>query len=390
MKDEIKSVLSQLSDRLTSPIFGSFVISWLLWNHRYIFILLTDLPINARFSLIERTLYPDWQQLLGRGFIAPALMSLVYITWYQDLSRWILARWDRRQTMLNEARNEAQKKRRLTEQETLEHWRMIGEKEESWRRRIAESEQSSLSSKAQAEKLQKENEVAIAAKTVAETEIVKLESRIAELKHENEVFGAELFDTEHKMKELIATDSRTSEALKNAQSAIFGLNERISRLQSEIDTLQSEAEKSEKERHSMELSLLAAGVVTAGYAKDKRDHLLSKFSKKERSIVVELIRQLGEKYPEPIMYDAFVEHLGEDMHNEIAKERLLEKLVSFPLLVTGGGMIALTKDGRDYYYEVMLHWDQLDETNVEQPDSAINKSDPSAPPPPPPQPPQRR
>src|SRR4051812_5718839 len=37
MKDFLDSLRSQIGDRINSPIFGSFVITWLCWNHQYFF-----------------------------------------------------------------------------------------------------------------------------------------------------------------------------------------------------------------------------------------------------------------------------------------------------------------------------------------------------------------
>lgn len=106
-----------------SPIFGSFVIAWLCWNHRYFVILFSDLPIEYRFQLASRVVYPapwglpTWTGVIPRGFLWPALSSLAYILVYPPASKGLLAYWERWQTEIDNQRKVAQRRQILTREE---------------------------------------------------------------------------------------------------------------------------------------------------------------------------------------------------------------------------------------------------------------------------------
>lgn len=124
MKDLWDSVRQQVSDRMGSPIFGSFVIAWLCWNHQYLVIIFSDLPVEYRLKLASELLYlnPPWGLprpfgFLLRGVLWPALASLGYIFIYPHASKLLLGYWDRRQTEISNLRKEAQKKELLTREE---------------------------------------------------------------------------------------------------------------------------------------------------------------------------------------------------------------------------------------------------------------------------------
>lgn len=117
MKDWFDSFRQQLGDRMSSPIFGSFIIAWICWNHRYLILLFSSVPIPTRFDLIN-TLYPDARSLLLSVAILPVASSGAYLYLYPLISKPILVYWDKRQTELKTLRDEAQKKTLLTKEES--------------------------------------------------------------------------------------------------------------------------------------------------------------------------------------------------------------------------------------------------------------------------------
>jgi hypothetical protein len=52
----VKSAKAQLSERIASPLIGSFVISWCLWNYKFLVILFSASafmwPVRETFSLV--------------------------------------------------------------------------------------------------------------------------------------------------------------------------------------------------------------------------------------------------------------------------------------------------------------------------------------------------
>lgn len=80
-KDIWASIVSQIHERTTNPLTFSFVISWLIWNYRFIFIAFSELPVKEKLSLIK-SFYPDWHIAGQEGFVYPLLTSLAYVFIY--------------------------------------------------------------------------------------------------------------------------------------------------------------------------------------------------------------------------------------------------------------------------------------------------------------------
>ncbi len=119
MKDFIDSLRQQIGDRMSSPVFGSFIIAWLCWNHQYFVILFSDLPVEYRFTLAKSVLYPTPLDFWKHIVIWPTLSCLGYIILYPWISQSLLVYWDRRQTVLLNKRKEVQGKNLLSQEESM-------------------------------------------------------------------------------------------------------------------------------------------------------------------------------------------------------------------------------------------------------------------------------
>ena len=53
-----KSVKAVLYDRISSPLLGTFAVSWVLWNHRFITVLLSNMEPIEKFKVVDTVLYP--------------------------------------------------------------------------------------------------------------------------------------------------------------------------------------------------------------------------------------------------------------------------------------------------------------------------------------------
>lgn len=83
MFDEIlKSIKGYWYDRTTSPLMGSFLVSWVIWNYRFVFLLFSDMSIEEKFKTIDEVIFPNWESVLINGAIYPILISLIYIYIY--------------------------------------------------------------------------------------------------------------------------------------------------------------------------------------------------------------------------------------------------------------------------------------------------------------------
>lgn len=84
-----EEVKSTFFGRLNSPFLGAFVVSWLAWNHRLIFVLFSDLEVEDRFKFIDETLYPSTTYSLWMNVGGPLISSLVYIFVLPWVTEWV-------------------------------------------------------------------------------------------------------------------------------------------------------------------------------------------------------------------------------------------------------------------------------------------------------------
>jgi len=90
MDDLVTSFKAHLYDRVTSPLLSSFLISWVLWNHRLFAIMISsDLKILEKFYYIDHKLYPGFAELCLRGMLWPLLSALFLIFVYPIPARWV-------------------------------------------------------------------------------------------------------------------------------------------------------------------------------------------------------------------------------------------------------------------------------------------------------------
>jgi hypothetical protein len=85
--DYIKSIKAHLYDRATSPLFGTFAVSWFAWNYRFVVVLLVSMPVRDKFEFVSEVLYTTWFDRLGPGFLCPLATSLGFIYLYPILAR---------------------------------------------------------------------------------------------------------------------------------------------------------------------------------------------------------------------------------------------------------------------------------------------------------------
>jgi hypothetical protein len=78
----LKSAQKQVIERLASPLMGSFLISWPLWNYRFFVALFSQASVTNTFRLIDTVVYPHWWSFPVYGFGWPLVTALVYIFVY--------------------------------------------------------------------------------------------------------------------------------------------------------------------------------------------------------------------------------------------------------------------------------------------------------------------
>jgi len=119
MVDEIlKSAKAQISERIASPLIGSFAISWCLWNYKFLVILFSSASVSQTFALIDTIAFPTSWSLALNGVLLPTLTAVAYIFAYPYPAKYVYEFTRRRQKEINEVRQRIEDETLLTIEES--------------------------------------------------------------------------------------------------------------------------------------------------------------------------------------------------------------------------------------------------------------------------------
>ncbi|HUW50573.1 MAG TPA: hypothetical protein VMV75_06125 [Sulfuricella sp.] len=88
-EDVLKTVQSQINERLSSPLMGSFVISWCFWNYKFLVILFSAASVTNTFLLVNSIAFPDTTSVVLNGVIYPLLTAALYIFVYPYPAKYV-------------------------------------------------------------------------------------------------------------------------------------------------------------------------------------------------------------------------------------------------------------------------------------------------------------
>lgn len=137
MSEEANNALSELKNelkgainvRLRSPFAGLFALSWLLVNHRMMFVLFSDMKVGKKFDYIDDELYPGIDSWLSMNLLLPLASTVLFLfvsPWVSELiTRWNL--WHQRRQKDLELRSEGLEL--LTHKQSRELRRIISARE---------------------------------------------------------------------------------------------------------------------------------------------------------------------------------------------------------------------------------------------------------------------
>ncbi len=80
------SLKAELYDRISSPLFASFIMSFVVWNYEAIFIMFSSMPMLAKLHHFEYVIYTHILYNIGILFIGPLASSLLFIAYYPKLA----------------------------------------------------------------------------------------------------------------------------------------------------------------------------------------------------------------------------------------------------------------------------------------------------------------
>lgn len=113
-----KSCREVLEKRTASPLFGAFIISWLAWNYKMVFTILSKGNYAEQLAYIDNKLYTDSAALLNHYFWFPLGTALFFIFIYPYPAKWVFNFTRRRQVELINSQNHIDGSRLLTREES--------------------------------------------------------------------------------------------------------------------------------------------------------------------------------------------------------------------------------------------------------------------------------
>lgn len=112
------SIRSQIDERLSNPLAGSFLISWCLWNYKFFVILFSPENVVKTFELIEVIVFPDAEAMLLKGLLYPAITSAIYIFLYPYPAKYVYEFSRKRQREIAEIKRRIEEETPLTIEES--------------------------------------------------------------------------------------------------------------------------------------------------------------------------------------------------------------------------------------------------------------------------------
>ncbi len=120
MFDEIsKSIKATLYERVSSPLTGSFIISWIIINWKVVLSIFSSLPVQSKIEFIE-SLYPTWWNYALYGLVIPLIASTIFILIYPHPTKWLYKYWHEKKIELRNEKLKLDSVQLLSEKESRE------------------------------------------------------------------------------------------------------------------------------------------------------------------------------------------------------------------------------------------------------------------------------
>jgi predicted transcriptional regulator len=120
LQDFTKNVITNLTQRIASPLSSSFIVAWMLWNYKFIVILFSNNSISTTFSLIDKMVFPTYSAVVTNGIVCPLLTTIAYIFVYPYPARFVYRFTRERQREISLIRQEIDDETPLTNSESRE------------------------------------------------------------------------------------------------------------------------------------------------------------------------------------------------------------------------------------------------------------------------------
>jgi hypothetical protein len=106
MGELIDSVKQTIGERLSSPLLSSFIVSWCLWNWKFLVVLFSDADISVTFALIDKYCFSNTDEIFYHGLLFPFASTIAHVFGYPYLSIHVYRFTLKRQRDANQVKQE--------------------------------------------------------------------------------------------------------------------------------------------------------------------------------------------------------------------------------------------------------------------------------------------
>lgn len=112
--DIVKDFKASLYERVASPLFLTFVGSWLIWNFRIVLVVTSSSEIDAKLLRISSLVPIEMLDKLWHFAIGPLFTATAFLLLYPFPAKWIYKYWHERQKELKEIKQKIEDDTPLT------------------------------------------------------------------------------------------------------------------------------------------------------------------------------------------------------------------------------------------------------------------------------------
>ncbi len=102
LNDTIKTIKAQLYERASSPLLSTFLISWVIWNHRFIAVMISSMTITDKYSYIDSHFFTTFWGIVIMPVVGPLVTGLAMIYLYPIPAKKVYEHWRKKQRELKE------------------------------------------------------------------------------------------------------------------------------------------------------------------------------------------------------------------------------------------------------------------------------------------------
>lgn len=116
LDDLTKEIKAQLYERVKSPLFGAFALSWVAWNYRALLAVASKMSFQETLAYLD-SVYPSGWEKLAFGLGAPLLTAVVFLLVYPYPARWMYRYWASQHKELKKVQQQIEDDTPMTQEE---------------------------------------------------------------------------------------------------------------------------------------------------------------------------------------------------------------------------------------------------------------------------------